>query len=120
MLDFKNSSVLNDCFVKEDGLTLLHVLIGLVLFSLFFIPFVQMEKINDIQDHRDREELRISDIDAKLTEYAARVGAYPAPANPLLWGFPPIVDLHRDRLLMEWFVWIVPLGLVQGELRQMC
>lgn len=76
----KHQYVINN----QSGLTLLHVMIGLLLFSFFFVPFVQMEKINGIQSQRDKETSRIEDIDALLSEYAARIGAYPAPANPTL------------------------------------
>ena len=67
---------------REDGVTLLSVMIGLVIFSLFFLPFLEMEKVKDIRERRDAEEARIELIEDALLKYAARVGGYPAPADP--------------------------------------
>ena len=73
---------LDSMVCRQEGLTLLQVLIGLIIFSLFFLPFLQMEKLNEIGERRDEEVSRIEHIEQELVKYAARVGYYPAPADP--------------------------------------
>lgn len=85
---------IKNAVLDQGGLTLLHVMIGLLLLSLFFVPFAHMEKLKDIREKRQDEINRIADINQELIEYAARTGVYPAPADPTLpvtnanHGFP--------------------------------
>lgn len=70
--------------VGQSGFTLIDTAIFMVIFSLFLIPFFQLQQIHKGKKETKEGAYTVEDISIKLTRFALERGAYPVPANPSL------------------------------------